>query len=77
MLSCPMVGSFRHSTLNNDQKIFLVPADCRFEMRISSLACAGESGASCKPGGGVGLEGWRAGGLEDSIRNKCGNTKCK
>ena len=54
-----MVGRFRHSTLNNDQKIFLIPADCRFEMRISSLACAGRSGARCKAGGGVGLEGWR------------------
>ena len=54
-----MVGSFRHSTLNNDQKIFLIPADCRFEMRISSLACAGRSGARCKAGGGVGLEDWR------------------
>ena len=49
----------RHRKLNNDQMIFLVPADCRFEMRISSLACAGKSGASCKAGGGVGLEGWR------------------
>ena len=76
MLSRPTVGRIRIGTESSTMILkyswFLQIADLRCGYHLWPVLVSLVPAASR-----VAVWGWRAGGLEDSIRNKCGNTKCK